>query len=127
MTHNLPTHVAFIMDGNGRWAESRGLPRPLGHQAGAETVRRILTHTRKRGIPYLTLYAFSTENWSRPRAEVDALMHLLADYIEAELPTMLDNGVNLRIIGDVGKLPDTLRRKVERARQATAQCRDLTL
>lgn len=127
VTQRFPNHVAFIMDGNGRWAESQGLPRPFGHQAGAETVRRIVTHTRKLGIPHLTLYAFSTENWSRPQAEVDALMHLLADYIEAEVPTMLDKGVNLRIIGDVAKLPDNLRRKVDNARQATARCRDLTL
>lgn len=127
MAQNLPKHIAFIMDGNGRWAESQGLPRALGHHAGAETVRRIVTHTRNLGIPHLTLYAFSTENWSRPQAEVDALMHLLADYIEAELPTMLDNGVNLRIIGDIGKLPDRLRLKLEQAGQATAQCRELTL
>ncbi|MDR1744350.1 MAG: isoprenyl transferase [Planctomycetota bacterium] len=125
--HTLPRHVAIIMDGNGRWAESRNLPRPLGHQAGAETVRRIVAHTRKLGIPYLTLYAFSTENWSRPRPEVDALMNLLAAFIDSELPTMMDNDVKLGIIGDTDRFSDSLRDKLEQARQTTARNRSLTL
>lgn len=120
-------HVAIIMDGNGRWAEARGLPRPLGHQAGAETVRRVVTHTRKRGIPYLTLYAFSTENWSRPREEVDALMGLFAAFLESELPTMMDNGVKLRIIGDTGRLAPALRDTLSGTIDKTAGNSGLTL
>ena len=116
---SLPRHVAFIMDGNGRWAEARGLPRALGHRAGAETVRRVTEFCRARGIPYLTLYAFSTENWSRPKAEVDALMELLAAYIESELPTMMRNDVRLRVLGDLTALPDELRRRLDAAMDAT--------
>ncbi len=127
MPDTLPRHIAFIMDGNGRWARARDLPRSHGHIAGAETVRRVITHTRKRGIPYLTLYAFSTENWSRPQDEVDAIMRLLAEYIESEAPTMVDNGINLRILGNTETLPDGLDRKLARAEQATAGGRDLTL
>jgi undecaprenyl diphosphate synthase len=124
---NLPQHVAIIMDGNGRWAEEQGLPRPLGHQAGAETVRRIVTHTRKLGIPHLTLYAFSTENWSRPQPEVDALMALLAAFLESELPTMMDNNVKLRIIGDMTRLGDELRDRLDKTLAATAGNSALTL
>ena len=123
----LPRHVAFIMDGNGRWAEERGLPRVMGHQAGAETVRRVVTYARRRGIPFLTLYAFSTENWSRPKDEVDALMHLFGQFIDAELPTMLDNNVKLRIIGDSRALSEELRDKIASAEQATAKNAELTL
>lgn len=123
----LPRHVAFIMDGNGRWAEERGLPRVMGHEAGAEAVRRVVTFARRRGIPFLTLYAFSTENWSRPRAEVDALMELLGRFIVAELPVMLDNGVKLRIIGDRRKLSEQLRESLARAEDATARGSGLTL
>jgi undecaprenyl diphosphate synthase len=125
--NTLPQHIAFIMDGNGRWAGARNLPRAHGHIAGAETVRRVVTHTRKRGVPHLTLYAFSTENWSRPRDEVDALMRLLADFIEAEAPTMVDNGIKLKIIGDTETLPDGLDRKLAAAERATAHGRDLAL
>ena len=122
-----PCHVAFIMDGNGRWAEERGLPRAEGHLAGAETVRRVVTHARRRGLAYLTLYAFSTENWTRPKAEVDALMELLGLFIEAELPTMLDNGVALRIIGDTSALSENLQKRLAEAEAATAACTGLTL
>ncbi|MCC8190477.1 MAG: di-trans,poly-cis-decaprenylcistransferase [Planctomycetes bacterium] len=115
----LPKHVAFIMDGNGRWAEARGLPRAFGHQAGAEAVRRVTEHCRRRGIPYCTLYAFSTENWSRPQAEVEALMDLLAAYVESELATMLRNGVRLRVIGDLGALPASVRERLLAAVAAT--------
>lgn len=119
----LPRHVAIIMDGNGRWAEERGLPRALGHHAGAETVRRTTTFARKRGIPFLTLYAFSTENWSRPRDEVEALMRLLGEYIDSELATMLDNEVRLRIIGDTAGLSPSLREKLAEACDRTStQC-----
>lgn len=123
----LPRHVAFIMDGNGRWARERGLPRVLGHEAGAETVRRVVTFARERGIPYLTLYAFSTENWARPDSEVEALMHLLGQFIDSELPLMLDKGVKLRIIGDTERLSAQLRQKLANAENATSRLTDLTL
>lgn len=125
--NTLPRHVAFIMDGNGRWAEERGLPRVLGHQAGAETVRRVTAYARARGVPYLTLYAFSTENWSRPRGEVDALMELLGMYVDSETPALNDKGVRLNVIGDMAGLPETLRGKLAAAMTATAGNRDLTL
>lgn len=115
------------MDGNGRWAEERGLPRALGHEAGAETVRRVTTHARTRGIPFLTLYAFSTENWSRPQPEVDALMHLLSDYIESERQTMMDNDVSLKIIGDEQALSENLQRRLAEAVDATSRNRSLVL
>lgn len=124
---DLPRHVAFIMDGNGRWAEERGLPRALGHKAGAETVRRVIAFAKRKGIPYLTLYAFSTENWTRPQAEVDALMELLGMFIESELPAMLDNGISLRILGDTTALSGELRDKLARAVAATAHCGMLCL
>ncbi len=122
-----PRHVAIIMDGNGRWAEARGMPRAFGHQAGAETVRRATEFARRRGIPYLTLYAFSTENWTRPAPEVEALMRLLGDYLEAELPTLMENGVRLRVLGDQDKLSAELRRKIAAATERTAGNKELCL
>lgn len=122
-----PRHVAFIMDGNGRWAKARDLPRALGHKAGAEAVRRVTEFCRRRGIPYLTLYAFSTENWSRPPEEVAALMELLEAYVETELPALRDNGVRLRILGDTGALSPSLRERLAEAVRATAGNRELTL
>jgi len=101
----LPRHLAIIMDGNGRWAERRSLDRIAGHRQGAESVRQIVRTSRKIGIPYLTLYAFSSENWSRPEVEVNALMALLKDYLRSELQEMLDNGIRLLAIGDLARLP----------------------
>ena len=115
------------MDGNGRWATARNLPRSFGHQAGAETVRTITTHTITRGIPYLTLYAFSTENWARPQAEVDALMLLLAHFINHELQSMLDNNIRLRIIGDAAPLSRELQDELLSAQSATRDNGGLTL
>lgn len=116
----LPAHVAFIMDGNGRWAEARGLPRALGHRAGAETVRRVAAFALRRGIPHLTLYAFSTENWTRPPDEIEALMALLAEFIDGELPSLMEKGIRLKIIGDRGRLPAGLARKLDFAETETA-------
>ena len=93
----IPRHVAVIMDGNGRWATSRGLDRSCGHVEGVNTVRRITDAASELGIEYLTLYTFSTENWNRPRAEVDALMHLIVTAIERETPDLIKNGVRLNI------------------------------
>ncbi len=127
MNDALPRHVAIIMDGNGRWAEARGLPRALGHRAGAEAVRRAAEFARRRGVPYLTLYAFSTENWSRPRDEVEALMALLGEFVESELPTLLANDVRLMTIGDPSALSEGLRLKLAHAMAATAACQSLVL
>lgn len=124
---DMPRHVAFIMDGNGRWAEERGLPRAFGHRAGAETVRRVTAHARARGISHLTLYTFSTENWARPRDEVEALMDLLGRFVESETPALHENGIRLNVIGDLAGLSETLRGKLETAMAATAGNRDLTL
>jgi undecaprenyl diphosphate synthase len=103
----LPRHIAIIMDGNGRWAQARGLPRIAGHRRGAEAVRRTVTAAGDLGIPYLTLFGFSSENWKRPLAEVDDLMGLLRHYLRGEIAELHRNGVRLRVIGDLGRLaPD---------------------
>jgi undecaprenyl diphosphate synthase len=100
----LPRHIAIIMDGNGRWAEARGLPRIAGHRRGAEAVRRTVSAAGEIGIPYLTLFGFSSENWKRPLAEVDDLMGLLRHYLRGEIAELHRNGVRLRVIGDRGRL-----------------------
>ena len=99
------------MDGNGRWATSRGLDRSAGHVEGVKTVRRITEAASETGIEYLTLYTFSTENWNRPKAEVDALMHLIVIAIERETPDLIKNNVRLRMIGDVNRLPAEARER----------------
>ncbi|MEJ2586958.1 MAG: isoprenyl transferase [Deltaproteobacteria bacterium] len=103
--NNLPRHVAVIMDGNGRWAKKRGLRRVLGHEKGAEAVRQVVTANRELGIPWLTLYAFSEENWKRPKHEISALMSLLRRFLKNELPTMQKNGIRLNTIGRTQKIP----------------------
>jgi undecaprenyl diphosphate synthase len=107
-----PTHVAIIMDGNGRWALSRGLPRLAGHRAGTENLRRIITACVEFGVKYLTIYAFSTENWGRPREEVEGLMHILEDVIDKELNELNQEGVQLRHIGRLERLDPKLQEKV---------------
>jgi undecaprenyl diphosphate synthase len=103
----LPRHIAIIMDGNGRWAQARGLPRIAGHRRGAEAVRRTVTAAAELGIPYLTLFGFSSENWKRPLAEIDDLMGLLRHYLRGEIAELHRNGVRLRVIGERGRLaPD---------------------
>ncbi|MGE5268068.1 MAG: polyprenyl diphosphate synthase, partial [Thiohalocapsa sp.] len=105
--HKLPRHVAIIMDGNGRWAKARGLPRIAGHRRGAEAVRRTLVAAAEIGIPYLTLFGFSSENWRRPLGEVDDLMGLLRHYLRGEIAELHQNGVRLRVIGERARLsPD---------------------
>lgn len=112
----LPRHVAVIMDGNGRWAEHQGESRVFGHRNGVKAVDQTVEAAAELGIDYLTLYAFSTENWGRPRAEVDALMALLVETIKLEVPKLLDNGIRLEAIGDLTRLPphsqDTLREAI---------------
>jgi len=108
---NLPKHIAIIMDGNGRWAKRQGLARVFGHKQGVQTVHNITEAAAELGIRYLTLYAFSTENWNRPKEEVDALMTLLVDTIALETPTLMNNNVRLLTIGDLSRLPENARRK----------------
>jgi undecaprenyl diphosphate synthase len=123
----LPEHVAIIMDGNGRWAKNRALPRIEGHIAGIESVRDIVTMTREIGIPYLTLYAFSKENWTRPKEEVKALLKLLAIYLDSELQLMMDNDVRFRAIGAVGDLPKELQTHLGRVMETTSRNTSLNL
>ena len=117
----IPTHVAIIMDGNGRWALARGLPRLVGHRAGTENLRRIITACVEFGVKYLTIYAFSTENWGRPREEVDGLMNILEDVIDRELAELNKEGVQLRHIGRLERLDPKLQEKVLEAIELTRQ------
>jgi undecaprenyl diphosphate synthase len=105
----MPRHVAIIMDGNGRWAKRQGLARMFGHRQGVETVHRITEAAAELGISYMTLYAFSTETWNRPKEEVDALMSLLVDTIAKETPTLMKNNIRLQTIGDLSRLPQATR------------------
>lgn len=114
-----PHHVAIIMDGNGRWAAKRGLPRAAGHRAGVEAVRRVVRAAGEMGISYLTLYAFSTENWKRPQAEIDALMDLLVRYLRSELDELKRNGARVRFIGDLSALPPAAVTEARRVVRAT--------
>ncbi len=116
----MPRHIAIIMDGNGRWAQRRGLPRVAGHKRGAETVRRITEECRKLGVGVLTLYAFSDENWGRPRDEVGFLMDMLGAFLKAEIETMKANGIRFRSIGRIERLPAAARSWVEKATAETA-------
>ena len=126
-TPDVPRHIAIIMDGNGRWARSRGLPRRDGHRAGAESVREAVEGCKELGIKFLTLYAFSSENWNRPRAEISALMELLERFLKRKTPEMHERGVRLRAIGRLDLLPDRCRRELDRAIAQTASNGDLDL
>ncbi|MDE5785055.1 MAG: isoprenyl transferase [Duncaniella sp.] len=123
----VPAHVAIIMDGNGRWARARGLDRSEGHVEGVNTVRRITEAASKAGVKYLTLYTFSTENWNRPQAEVDALMHLIVIAIERETPDLIKNNVRLNMIGDFSRLPAEALDRLRRCMADTAHCTGLVL
>jgi len=123
----LPRHIAIIMDGNGRWAEAHRFPRIYGHRRGVESVRRVVKICRELGIPYLTLYAFSSENWGRPVEEVGALMGLLGRFLTSELEGMLQQDICLRVIGDTSRLPDNIRRILDDAVARTAANRTMTL
>jgi len=115
----IPNHIAIIMDGNGRWAENRGVPRIEGHRAGTENLRRVIKGCVDFGVKYLTVYAFSTENWSRPKDEVQGLLKILGSVIDRELKELNAQGVQLRHIGRLEKLPSALRKKVTRAVEVT--------
>ena len=116
----LPDHVAVIMDGNGRWAKARHLPRVAGHRQGVEALREIITVTGDLGIGYLTLFAFSTENWKRPVQEVEALMSLLVEYLSREIETLHQNGIRIHLLGELSGLSEAPRRAVEAALTRTA-------
>jgi len=123
----LPRHVAVIMDGNGRWARSRGLPRVEGHRMGVRAVRAVVECARELGIPYLTLYAFSLENWGRPRDEVRTLMALLQEFLHSELAELLRNRIRLNVIGETASLPLPVRQILSRTVAATAANPEMTL
>ena len=123
----MPRHIAIIMDGNGRWARQRALPRIAGHKKGAETLRSLLFVCRDAGIRYLTVYAFSSENWQRPKEEVDDLMGLLGAYLAGEVKTLTDNRIRLHVIGDRDTLPEKIRAQIEEACAATARFDDFHL
>ncbi len=118
--NSLPRHIAIIMDGNGRWAQRRGLPRVAGHKRGADVVRRITEVCRKLGIAALTLYAFSDENWGRPKEEVGFLMDMLGSFLKAEIATMKANNIRFRTIGRTERLPAAARRWIEKAGSETS-------
>ena len=123
----VPRHVAIIMDGNGRWAEGRGLPRIRGHQAGAESVRAAVRASRDTGVEFLTLYAFSSENWTRPREEITGLMQLLRRFLRSEARELHENRVRLRIIGHMEQLPVGVQKDLEQVMEATRHYTDGTL
>ncbi len=123
----LPRHVAIIMDGNGRWARERGLPRVAGHRAGVEALRGVVRTAGELGVPVLTVYAFSTENWKRPRHEIDALMNLIVEYLRKYLDELCSNQVHIRVLGDLDPLPAPIRRQVDLALERTRDHRRMTL
>lgn len=125
--NRLPQHIAVIMDGNGRWAKKQGEQRIFGHQNGVSSVRETAEAAAELGIKYLTLYAFSTENWNRPKDEVDALMELLVYTIGNETETLLKNGIRLETIGDIDNLPKSCIKELDEAKKKTAQCKRMTL
>lgn len=116
---NVPQHIAIILDGNGRWAKSKGMPRNYGHAQGSKNVERICEEAYKMGVKYLTVYAFSTENWSRPKSEVDALMKLLRNYMKTCLKTAEKNRMKVRVLGDKTGLDDDIRTRIEELEAAT--------
>jgi undecaprenyl diphosphate synthase len=123
----IPKHIGIIMDGNGRWAEQRGLPRLAGHAEGAKAVRRTVMAAREMGVKALTLYAFSSQNWSRPPEEISGLMQQLYDYLYEERDTMLKNEIRLRSIGNVDRLPDFVTNRQRMIEEETAHCDQMTL
>jgi undecaprenyl diphosphate synthase len=118
---NLPTHVAIIMDGNGRWAKQRHLPRVEGHRTGVESVRAVLRACGEVGIKYLTLYAFSVENWNRPKEEVDTLMKYLARYLKSEISELNKNNVRLEVIGQIYRLPEFVQEQLAKTQAALSK------
>lgn len=128
MEKSLPKHIGIIMDGNGRWAKQRNLPRTAGHKAGAKAFREIVKHCQERNIPYLTVYAFSTENWRRPKEEVDAIMKLLAEYLDDAFQHEEENkGICVKFLGDPAPLSSKLQDKIRRLTEQTKNNRGITV
>ncbi len=127
LSSNFPRHVAIIMDGNGRWARRRMMPRLEGHRQGAKSVRRAVEFCRRNGIQFLTLYAFSTENWQRPTSEVSGLMKLLSQFIDSELDEIHANDIRLRTIGQLDRLPSSVIEKIKAAIEKTGQNKAMVL
>lgn len=125
--NKLPKHLAIIMDGNGRWAKQRGLLRALGHESGTKSVKKIIEACAKLGIENLTLYAFSTENWNRPKIEIEALMRILVKSLKKELPTLEHNNIKMNAIGDLDQLPKTAQKELQEVIEKTANNTKLTL
>src|SRR4051812_45678805 len=125
--NNIPTHVAIIMDGNGRWAKKHGEDRIFGHHEGVNSVREIVEACGEIGVKYLTLYAFSTENWNRPKEEVDALMELLVSSISMETPNLLEKGVKMQVIGDIESLPSSCQKELQESIDLTSKNDRVTL
>ncbi|HBJ1645764.1 isoprenyl transferase [Clostridium botulinum] len=125
--YKIPQHIAIIMDGNGRWAKKRKLPRSMGHKAGVETIRKIVKESKRLGIKYLTLYAFSTENWKRPKEEVGALMQLLVVYLKREVAELNKNGVKINVLGDMSKFPAECSEELNKAIQITNNNTEINL
>lgn len=125
--HHIPEHVAIIMDGNGRWAKQHGKERYEGHIAGVESVRRAVESAAKYGVKWLTLYAFSTENWGRPTAEVNAIMELFCKSVVAESPSLIKQGVRVQIIGEKTNFSDAVLKMIDQIEQTTAEGKTLTL
>lgn len=124
---NIPKHIGIIMDGNGRWAKKRGLPRSMGHKAGVEAIREIVKECSRLGVKYLTVYAFSTENWKRPNDEVNAIMSLLAEYLKNEFEELNKNNVIINYIGDISKLPKVCQNELIDSYENTKKNTGLTL
>lgn len=116
---NIPNHIAIIMDGNGRWAKKRFLPRSAGHKAGVETIRKVVKECQRLSVKHLTLYAFSTENWKRPKAEIETLMTLLVSYLKKEVKELHENNVKITTIGDISKFPNSCIKELNNAYELT--------
>ena len=125
--NRIPQHIAVIMDGNGRWAKSKGYIRTLGHENGVDALRRTATRSAELGVKYLTVYAFSTENWKRPKREIDALMSILVSALKKELKTLMDNKIKLNAIGNIESLPTKCQRELNEVREITANNNHMTL
>lgn len=117
----VPRHIAIILDGNGRWAKNRGLPRTAGHAAGAETFRKIATYCKNIGVNYLTVYAFSTENWKRPDEEVKAIMKLLDKYLHEAIETMERDNIKMKVLGDISLLSEPLQKEIEQTNEISSR------
>ncbi len=124
---SLPRHIAIIMDGNGRWAEHHGLPRTEGHKAGTSSARKIVTQCRKLGIPNVTFYTFSKENWSRPREEVSFLFEMLQSYLKSEMDSLLERDIRLNVLGDWDELPFALRQILRHVCSKSSHCKSMVV